>query len=53
LAQEAGGIVSDIYSKPLDFSLGRTLKNNRGIVVAHPKIHAQVIEVVQQVLLKK
>ncbi|CAG8715628.1 336_t:CDS:2 [Funneliformis caledonium] len=53
LVQEAGGIVSDIYSKPLDFSLGRTLKSNKGVVVSHSKIYSQVIEVVQQVLLKK
>ncbi|RIA96000.1 3',5'-bisphosphate nucleotidase [Glomus cerebriforme] len=44
LVQEAGGKVSDINSKPLDFSLGRTLKANKGIVVAHPKIHPKIIE---------
>jgi 3'(2'), 5'-bisphosphate nucleotidase len=52
LVQEAGGIVSDINSKPLDFSLGRTLKANRYVVVSHPKIHSQVIEACRQVLLK-
>ncbi|CAI2166675.1 12705_t:CDS:10 [Funneliformis geosporum] len=53
LVQEAGGIVSDIYSKPLDFSLGRTLKSNKGVVVSYSKISSQVIEAVQKVLLKK
>ncbi|CAG8503242.1 2564_t:CDS:2 [Acaulospora colombiana] len=53
LIQEAGGIVSDIYSKPLDFSLGRKLDNNKGVIVAHPKIHSQVIDAVQKVSLNK
>ncbi|RIB18245.1 3',5'-bisphosphate nucleotidase [Gigaspora rosea] len=53
LIKEAGGIVSDINNKPLDFSLGRTLKTNKGVVVAHSKIHGQVIDVVQQLILKK
>ncbi|CAG8801805.1 12123_t:CDS:2, partial [Gigaspora margarita] len=53
LIKEAGGIISDINNKPLDFSLGRTLKSNKGIVVAHSKIHGQVIDAVQQVILKK
>ncbi|CAG8734428.1 15282_t:CDS:2, partial [Dentiscutata heterogama] len=48
LIKKAGGIVSDINNKPLDFSLGRTLKSNKGVVVAHSKIHRQVIDMVQQ-----
>ncbi|CAG8731810.1 16046_t:CDS:2, partial [Racocetra fulgida] len=48
VVKEAGGIVSDIHNKPLDFSLGRTLKANKGIVVTHPKIHGQVIDAVQK-----
>ncbi|CAG8439198.1 6539_t:CDS:2 [Diversispora eburnea] len=53
LIHEAGGVVSDINGKPLDFSLGRTLKNNKGVVVAHSNIHSQVIKAVQQVLFSK
>jgi 3'(2'), 5'-bisphosphate nucleotidase len=52
LIQEAGGIVSDLHSKPLDFSLGKTLPNN-AVIVAHPNIYPQVIKAVQQVLKKK
>ncbi|GES81912.1 3(2),5-bisphosphate nucleotidase HAL2 [Rhizophagus clarus] len=44
LIQEAGGEISDMNGKPLDFSLGRTLKANKGIVAANPKIHPKVIE---------
>ncbi|RIB25338.1 hypothetical protein C2G38_2166155 [Gigaspora rosea] len=46
LIKEAGGIVSDINNKPLDFSLGRTLTTNKRDMVAHSNI-------VQQVILKK
>ncbi|KAK4046133.1 3'(2'),5'-bisphosphate nucleotidase [Microbotryomycetes sp. JL201] len=48
LVAEAGGIVSDMYGKPLDFSLGRTLKGNKGVVAAHRDVHAQVISAVEQ-----
>lgn len=48
LVAEAGGIVSDMNGKPLDFSIGRTLKGNKGVVAAHRDVHAKVIEAVQQ-----
>ncbi|KAM0785991.1 hypothetical protein ACM66B_006809 [Microbotryomycetes sp. NB124-2] len=48
LVAEAGGIVSDMHGKPLDFSAGRTLKNNKGVVAAHKDVHAQVIKAVEQ-----
>eukprot|EP01147_Barroeca_monosierra_P006992 gene6992-9588_t len=35
LVEEAGGKVTDIYGKPLDFSLGRTLVSNTGITVPY------------------
>ena len=34
--------------KPLDFSLGRTLKGNKGVIAAPKAWHAQVIEAVKQ-----
>lgn len=48
LVAEAGGVVSDMHGKPLDFSLGRTLRGNKGVVAAHKDWHAKVIEAVQQ-----
>ena len=48
LVAEAGGVVSDMNGKPLDFSLGRTLKGNKGVVAAHKDVHQKVIEAVQQ-----
>ncbi|KAK9457053.1 hypothetical protein V1511DRAFT_496071 [Dipodascopsis uninucleata] len=50
LVAEAGGVVTDMYGKELDFSQGRTLKNNKGIVAASKEIHSKVLEAVQQVL---
>ena len=50
MLQEAGGAVLDVYSNQLDFSLGRTLKANKCVMVANPEIIAQVIKAAQQVL---
>lgn len=43
VAQEAGIVVSDITGKPLDFSQGAGLKNNRGVICASPQFHDQII----------
>ncbi|KAJ5755932.1 3(2)-5 -bisphosphate nucleotidase HAL2 [Penicillium manginii] len=50
IVREAGGQVTDIYGARLDFSKGRTLAANKGVVAA-PKAHqAQVIDAVKTVL---
>lgn len=48
IAQEAGAIVSDIAGTPLDFSRGRTLERNRGIVCAAAGLHGRLIEAIAQ-----
>ncbi len=48
--EEAGGIVTDIDGKKLDFSKGRTLKDNKGVVVAVKEAHPKVLKAVQEVL---
>ncbi|EOR03966.1 3'(2'),5'-bisphosphate nucleotidase [Wallemia ichthyophaga EXF-994] len=50
IVAEAGGKVTDIHNNDLDFSLGRTLKNNKGVIAASADIHADVIKAVQKVL---
>lgn len=50
IVREAGGAVTDIYGKRLDFSIGRTLSNNKGVVAAPAGSHAQVLTVVQEVI---
>ncbi|MEM8550704.1 MAG: 3'(2'),5'-bisphosphate nucleotidase [Verrucomicrobiota bacterium] len=48
VVEEAGGQVTDITGKPLDFSLGRTLQDNRGVVATNGNWHAAVIEAIEQ-----
>jgi len=45
--ERAGGTVTDIHGVPLDFSLGRTLANNRGVVATSAR-HDEVIEAVKR-----
>lgn len=45
--QQAGGTVTDIEGKPLDFSLGRRLEANLGVVATAGDIHQQVLKAVQ------
>ncbi|CAE6400036.1 unnamed protein product [Rhizoctonia solani] len=49
LIEEAGGVVSDSFGKPLSFGLGRTLGENNGIVAASKGLHAKVIEAIQKI----
>jgi 3'(2'), 5'-bisphosphate nucleotidase len=53
LVQEAGGEVADAWGKPLDFGIGRTLRDNKGVVAAPKAVFKQVIDVVTEVLSAK
>jgi 3'(2'), 5'-bisphosphate nucleotidase len=44
LVEEAGGKVTDMFGKPLDFTQNSTLINNQGTVVSNGAIHSTVIE---------
>jgi 3'(2'), 5'-bisphosphate nucleotidase len=44
VVREAGGTVTDIEGRPLDFSRGRTLERNRGIVASNGRVHDAVLE---------
>jgi 3'(2'), 5'-bisphosphate nucleotidase len=48
VAAEAGCAVSDIAGAPLDFSRGRGLEKNRGIVCAPPALHGKIIGVIRE-----
>lgn len=48
IVQAAGGMVSDVSGAPLDFSAGRTLKYNRGVVASAPGIYSEVVEAVKR-----
>ncbi|MEL7087879.1 MAG: 3'(2'),5'-bisphosphate nucleotidase [Planctomycetota bacterium] len=47
VVEEAGGTVTDVRGQALDFSLGRQLENNRGVIATNGKFHAQVVEAVK------
>ena len=49
VVEEAGGRVTDVDGKPLDFTHGRTLDANRGVVATCGPIHEEVIDVVKRV----
>jgi len=49
VVKEAGGEVTDCMGNKLDFSLGRTLKNNTGIVGTNGRIHDEVVKAVIEV----
>lgn len=53
IVREAGGQVTDIQGKRLDFAVGRTLANNKGVIAAPAAVHGEVLKVVQEVLSSK
>lgn len=53
IVQEAGGEVADAWGRPLDFGIGRTLKENKGVIAAPKAVFPRVSEVVKEVLSAK
>lgn len=49
IVEAAGGTVTDMHGQPLDFSLGRHLDNNKGVVATCGAIHDEVINAIRQV----
>ncbi len=52
VVEEAGGKVTDVAGRPLEFTHGRTLKNNRGVVVSNGRLHDAIIDTVLAVGVK-
>jgi 3'(2'), 5'-bisphosphate nucleotidase len=50
IVEEAGGMASDVFGKHLDFSRGRELSGNAGVIVTNRHLHDRVLKAVQQVL---
>ena len=44
IVEEAGGTVTDVTGTKLDFSLGRNLENNTGIIASHGLYHDELVE---------
>jgi 3'(2'), 5'-bisphosphate nucleotidase len=49
ILEEAGGTITDLDGKPLDFSVGRKLVRNRGILASNGHLHSAVLEALRQV----
>ena len=47
--EEAGGRVTDARGIPLDFTTGRRLENNRGVIATNGVLHDQVIQAIEAV----
>jgi HAL2 family 3'(2'),5'-bisphosphate nucleotidase len=47
--QEAGGRISDLDGKPLDFTTGRSLLHNRGILASNGTLHAPALAALKQI----
>ncbi|RPJ59662.1 MAG: 3'(2'),5'-bisphosphate nucleotidase [Acidobacteria bacterium] len=43
IVQEAGGCVTDLHGKPLDFSAGRTLARNEGLLASNRHLHGAAL----------
>lgn len=44
---EAGGKVTDILGRPLEFNHGRTLEQNRGVIVSNGSLHDAILDAVR------
>ncbi len=48
--EEAGGRVTDMYGRPLDFSCGSKLFNNQGTIASNGEIHEAVLAAVAKII---
>ena len=49
IVEEAGGRVTDMAGNPLDFSRGRFLDQNRGVIASNGTLHAPVLAAISEV----
>lgn len=50
VVEQAGGRVTDVDGLPLDFSHGRVLQGNRGVIATDGRFHDRIVEAAQAVL---
>ena len=48
VVEEAGGLVTDVDGRPLDFSRGRRMIGNRGILATNGELHPPVLECIRR-----
>lgn len=49
ILEEAGGRISDLQGRPLDFTTGRELRNNRGLLASNGLLHEAALEALQKI----
>jgi len=49
VVEEAGGQITDLAGKTLDFSVGRTLKNNRGVLATNGLLHPLFLQALKEI----
>lgn len=49
VVEEAGGVVTDLDGKILDFSRGRTLKDNRGVCATNGILHEEALKALKKI----
>ncbi|HET60270.1 MAG TPA: 3'(2'),5'-bisphosphate nucleotidase, partial [Chloroflexi bacterium] len=50
ILEEAGGRITDLFGKPLDFTQGRTLAGNRGILATNGLIHEKALHILAEII---
>ena len=48
VVEEAGGVVTDVDGRALDFSQGKRLTHNRGILATNGKLHPRLLECIHE-----
>jgi len=49
IIEEAGGKVTDLHGHRLDFTTGRSLSNNRGILASNSLLHPSALAALRQI----
>ncbi len=49
VVEEAGGKISDLHGRPLDFTRGRTLAGNRGVLASNGYLHRDALLALAQI----
>lgn len=49
IVEEAGGKVTDLQGRPLDFSQGRLLKANRGVLASNGPLHEVMLDALRKI----
>jgi 3'(2'), 5'-bisphosphate nucleotidase len=44
IVEEAGGLVTDVAGRPLEFHHGRELVDNRGVIATNGRLHSRILE---------